>query len=64
MGLQIWSSGSPHERDYNLHGTGIFIRLLRRTMKRKNALVSGSDMDEDTEVEDYRNCSEKIKYPN
>lgn len=33
-------------------------------MKRKNALVSGSDMDEDTEVEDDRNYSEKIKYPN
>lgn len=36
-------------------------------MKKKNTLVWGSNMDEDMEVEDYRNYrdySGKIKYPN
>lgn len=35
-GLQVWPSGSLHDRENNLHGIGLFIRLLRRTKKKKN----------------------------
>lgn len=35
-GLQVWPSRNLHDREDNLHGIGLLIKLLRRTKKKKN----------------------------